>query len=177
MRHAGQGRVDARGSRLDAVRVRALAAGDAARDRKGTSVLQEIGSGGDVAERHALTGKHGLLELERPIVRLLKGSPGEPYSILRVFERRDEGVDTASKSVDLTIRDITLADGAVVATVWRASADPEPEQAQALDTVQLQSVNLSLPLLHYSSGPNLARTALLEIAAARAFLSSPEEGR
>src|SRR5256885_10132963 len=116
----------------------------------------------------------GPLLLERPIVRLLKDHPGEQYSILRIFERREDSVTTASKGVDLTIRDVTLRNGAVVATIWRTPAAPQQEQAQPLDTVQLQSVNMSLPLLHYSSGPSLARAALLEIASASGFLSDPE---
>ena len=56
----------------------------------------------------------GPLLLERPIVRLLKDHPGEQYSILRVFAGRRDSVSTASKGVDLTIRDVTLHDGAVV---------------------------------------------------------------
>lgn len=116
----------------------------------------------------------GPLLLERPIVRLLKDHPGEQYSILRVLAKRDAGASQASSSVNLTIKDVTLRDGAIIATVWRAPAAPQQEQAQQLDTVQLQNVNLSLPLLHYSAGPNLPRAALLEIASGRAFLSNPE---
>ena len=116
----------------------------------------------------------GPLLLERPVVRLLKDHPGEQYSILRVFEQRADSVPAASKGVDLTIRDVTLRNGAIVATIWRQPAAPQQEQAQKLDTVQLQNVNLNLPLLHYSAGPSLPRAALLEIASASAFLSNPE---
>ena len=146
------------------------------RDPEGQVVLQAERVKVSYSLWDLINGKYvlGPLVLERPIVRLLKDHPGEQYSILRVFEKRDEGVSTASKSVDLTIRDITLQDGAVVATVWREPAQPVQEQPQPLDTVQLQSVNLSLPLLHYSAGPTLPRGALLEIASARAFLVNPE---
>lgn len=115
----------------------------------------------------------GPLLLERPIIRLLKDHPGEEYSILRVFQKRTSGADTARSSIDLTIHDVTLRDGAVVATVWRRPAEPQQEQAQQLDTVQLQNVNLSLPLLHYSAGPHLSRAALLEIASAQGYLADP----
>jgi len=115
----------------------------------------------------------GPLLLERPIVRLLKDHPGEQYSILRVFEREDS-TPTQAGSVDLTIKDVTLRDGAMVATVWRQPAAPQQEQEQQLDTVQLQNVNLAFPLLHYSSGPHLERAALVEIASARAYLADPE---
>jgi len=115
----------------------------------------------------------GPLLLERPIVRLLKDHPGEQYSILRVFQSEDSS-STKAGSVDLTIQDVTLRDGAVVATVWRQPAAPQLEQAQQLDTVQLQNVNVSFPLIHYSSGPTLERAAIVEIAAARAYLADPE---
>ena len=116
----------------------------------------------------------GPLLFERPIVRLLKDHAGEQYSILTIFEQREDSVSTASKGVDLTIHDVTLRNGAVVATIWRQPAAPQQEQNQPLDTVQLQNVNLSLPLLHYSAGPSLPRAALLEIASASGFLSDPE---
>jgi hypothetical protein len=114
------------------------------------------------------------LVLERPIVRLLKDHPGEQYSILRVFIKEEPTKEQPAGTIDLTINGIQLRDGAVVATVWRQPAAPQQEQAQQLDTVQLQNVNLDLPLLHYSSGPNILRGALLEIASARAFLTRPE---
>ena len=146
------------------------------RDPEGQIVLQTERLKVNYRLWDLIKGKYvlGPLVLERPIVRLLKDHPGEQYSILRVFERRDEGVATASTGVDLTIRDVTLEDGAIIATIWRSPAAPEQERAQQLDTVQLHSVNLNLPLLHYSSGPHLTRGALLEIASARAFLSDPE---
>ncbi|HTI04047.1 MAG TPA: translocation/assembly module TamB domain-containing protein [Gemmatimonadales bacterium] len=115
----------------------------------------------------------GPLLLERPIIRLLKDHPGEEYSILRVFAKETGSGKREAGSVDLTIHDVTVRDGAVVATIWRKPAEPQHEQAQQLDTVQLQNVNLSLPLLHYSAGPGLPRAALLEIATAQGYLVDP----
>jgi autotransporter translocation and assembly factor TamB len=116
----------------------------------------------------------GPVLLERPIIRLLKDHPGEQYSILRVFSKDVGNATRETGNVDLTIRDITLNNGSVVATVWREPAMPQREVSQPLDTVQLQDVNLSLPLLHYSAGPGLTRGAIVEIASARGFLSNPE---
>ncbi|HWC75600.1 MAG TPA: translocation/assembly module TamB domain-containing protein [Gemmatimonadales bacterium] len=113
------------------------------------------------------------LSLERPVLRLLKDYPGAQYSILRIFAK-EPTTQQQTGTVDLTIREIELRDGVVFATVWRRPAAPQQEQAQQLDTVQLEKVNLSLPLLHYSAGPNLPRAALLQIATAQAFLARPE---
>jgi autotransporter translocation and assembly factor TamB len=114
------------------------------------------------------------LQLERPIVRLLKDHPGEQYSIVRVFQKKTETAQQPAGSVDLTIKTIGLHNGSVVATVWRQPAQPQREGAQQLDTVQLQNVNLNLPLIHYSASPTLARGAILEIASAQGFLTKPE---
>ncbi|MFN2571735.1 MAG: translocation/assembly module TamB domain-containing protein [Gemmatimonadales bacterium] len=145
------------------------------RDPEGEIVLQAERMDVGYSVWDILHGKItlGPLLLERPIIRLLKDNPGEQYSILRVFEK-GSAEHKAAGSVDLTIRDVTLRNGAVVATIWRQPAAPQQEQAQALDTVQLQDVNLTLPLIQYSAGPSLPRAALLEIASARAFLTNPE---
>ena len=114
------------------------------------------------------------LELERPIVRLLKDHPGEQYSIVRVFQKKTDTKEQPAGSVDLTIRRIGLHNGSVIATVWKQPAAPQQEEAQQLDTVQLQNVNLNLPLLRYSASPSMARGAILEIASAQGFLTNPE---
>jgi autotransporter translocation and assembly factor TamB len=146
------------------------------RDPEGQIVLQADRLKVTYSLWDLIKGKYvlGPLVLERPIVRLLKDHPGEQYSILRVFAKEDTATQKPASAIDLTIKDITLQDGAIIATVWRAPAEPQQEQAQQLDTVQLQSVNLSLPLIHYSASPTLTRAALLEIASARAFLTDPE---
>ena len=146
------------------------------RDPEGEIVLQAEQLRVSYSLWDILHGRYtlGPLVLERPIVRLLKDQAQEQYSILRIFAKEPGNEKRETGSIDLTITNITLEDGAVIATVWRRPAAPQQEEAQALDTVQLQNVNLSLPLLHYSSGPNITRAALLEIASARAFLSDPE---
>lgn len=146
------------------------------RDPEGQIVLQADRL--DVSYRllDLVKGKVALnnLWLERPLVRLLKDYPGEQYSILRIFAKDAGNEKQEAGSVDITIREIALQDGAVFATVWRQPAAPEQEQAQQLDTVQLQRVNVNLPLLHYSAGPGIPRAALLEIASAQGFLVRPE---
>ena len=111
----------------------------------------------------------GPIDLDKPVVRLLKGHPGEQYSILRVFTS-EEKKDTSSGNVDLRITDITLRDGTVLATIWRNPADPQQEGAQQLDTVQLLKVNMGLPLLTYSSAPNAQRGAVIEIGSVSAWM-------
>ena len=109
------------------------------RDPEGEIVLQaervEVG----YSIRDILRGKItlGPVLLEKPIVRLLKGHPGEQYSILRVFAKEDKGTDTTSSAVELRIQDITMRDGSILATTWRNPADPQREGAQQLDTMQL----------------------------------------
>ncbi|MGH7607811.1 MAG: hypothetical protein ACREME_10770, partial [Gemmatimonadales bacterium] len=116
------------------------------------------------------------LILEAPIVRLVKEHPGEPYTLVQVFEGRGNGGDKPSGGVDVTIRDVAMRGGTLVVTVWREPADPRVEGPQPLDTVRLEHVDLRLPLLHYSSGarPDTARLALLEVDSARAHLTHPE---
>ncbi|MGH7529569.1 MAG: translocation/assembly module TamB domain-containing protein [Gemmatimonadales bacterium] len=141
------------------------------RDPAGDPVLQAERVELDYGLRDLLRGRISLgpILLVRPVVRLVKEHPGEPYSILQIFatgddEKRETG------NVDITVRSLELRDGTLFATVWRQPADPQLETAQQLDTVRLESVNLRLPLLHYSAGPTLPRTAIAEITSARAWL-------
>lgn len=113
------------------------------------------------------------LILERPLVRLLKTHPGEPYTLLQVFERTGNG-QPATGTVDLTIRRVAMRGGTLIVTIWREPVDPEAEGPQPLDTVRLQDVDLRLPLLHYSAGPDAPRMAMLEVDSGRAHLVHPE---
>ena len=115
------------------------------------------------------------MKLEKPIVRLLKDHPGEQYSIVRVFQKdTTTATNGTTARIDLTVRDVALRDGAVLATIWRNPAQPQQENAQQLDTVQLIGVNLGFPLIHYSMAPNAKRGALLQIESASGRLVDPE---
>lgn len=144
------------------------------RDASGEVVLQAEHIALDYGLRDLIRGKItlGPIFLDRPVVRLLKDHPGEPYTLLGVFEQPDDLTDTARSTTDITIRDVDMRGGTVFATVWREPADPQREGAQPLDTVQLEALNLVLPLIHYSSGGD-ERLALLEIGAGGGRLVDP----
>jgi autotransporter translocation and assembly factor TamB len=144
------------------------------RDASGEVVLQAEHVALDYGLRDLIRGRIALgpIFLDRPVVRLVKAHPGEPYTLLGVFEQPDNGNDTARSTTDITIRDVDMRGGTVFATVWREPADPQREGAQQLDTVQVEALDLMLPLIHYSSGTG-QRTALLEIGSGRGRLVDP----
>lgn len=147
------------------------------RDASGEVVLQAEHVALDYGLRDLIRGRISLgpIFLDRPVVRLLKDHPGEPYTLLGVFEQPDDPTDAARSATDITIRDVDMRGGTVFATVWREPANPQREGAQQLDTVRLEALDLALPLIHYSSSPGAAgeKTALLEIASGRGRLVEP----
>jgi uncharacterized protein involved in outer membrane biogenesis len=147
------------------------------RDASGEVVIQAEHVALNYGLRDLLRGRISLgpIFLDRPVVRLVKSHPGEPYTLLRVFDRNRDPADTSRSQTDLSIRDLDMREGTIVATVWRQPAEPARKegQPQALDTVRLEHLNLDLPLIHYSVQPGQERLALLEIASARGRLAEP----
>ena len=92
--------------------------------------------------------------IEKPSITLVQNRPGEPYPLLRVFQK-----DTAAGArASLAVHGLEIRDGAAVMTIpaTRRAVGEETRSAEPLlRTVHIRSLNLDLPELSMLSGGDL----------------------
>ncbi len=112
------------------------------------------------------------LILEKPSITLVQNAPGEPYPLMRVFQKNP--ASTARSAV--TVRGLEITGGTVVVTVPTQARPVGAEVRSAeplLRTVHVNRLDLDMPRLDFAMGGTEPVDASVEINEARAEISDP----